>query len=151
MAKAAANKAAAGNDDLVLELMEKVEALTARMTATEASIAGLGATVTAQDEDAKAARDALQKAVHALSEAAEETARRLFGRIDRIEAAQGNLNALLVGEHTGAPDVVARRVLVGFLRLLDLERREMPTARQPLAKETLAAGQALLQAEAAGG
>lgn len=143
MAKAPAKKAG-GNDDLVLELMEKVEALSERVTGAEAAIAALGSNVTDLDEGAKASRDALQKAIQALSEATEGTTRLLAGRIDKIELAQGNLQALLVGEHTGAPDVVARRVLTGFLKLLNEQRREMPTARQGLVKEIMTAGQSLL-------
>lgn len=150
MAKAPVKKPGGGNDDLVLELMEKVEALTARVTAAEASIAALGANVTNQGEATKASRDGLQKAIAALSDSAEGAARLLSSRIDKVEMAQGSLQALLVGAHTGAPDVVARRVLTGFLKLLDQQRREMPTSRQALVKEIMTAGQVLLPGGAAG-
>ncbi len=101
------------NDELVLELIDKVDKLAKHMDKLEAE--------------------------------KENFAEGLAGRLLKLETVIEGLEALLVGEHTGAPDLLARKVLGGFLKLLEQQRREFTTARQVIAKEVLVIGKPLMK------
>lgn len=88
--------------------------------------------------------DWLAKRQDDLEAAKEAFTEGLAGRLLSIETKLATLEALLVSEHTGAPDLLARKVLAGFLTLLGLQWREFTTGRQTIAKKVMAIGKPLM-------
>lgn len=88
--------------------------------------------------------DAADKAARELAENLTAFGEGVAGRLLKLEDRMGALDDLTKSEDAGAPDMLCRRLLAGFLKLLDQQWAEFTTARQATAKEIIALGKPLM-------
>ena len=137
MAKAPKKATTQSNEEMILDLMEKIEAQAKEIAALQRDQAPLALDLTEKIEGLAKRQDSLEAEKGAFTEG-------LAGRLMKTENRMMTIETRAASAGAGTPDLLARSVLGTMLKLLEAQWREFTTARQILAKDVLAMGKPLL-------